>query len=104
MNFKKITLENIDIKQGKLSHKDRVALINDIFQGFLNSKTKKNELKILKIFRQDFARMKSLFNQISKHFCIEILVDEDQINFIYEKQRQEFQNLAQELKLFNRNI
>ncbi|MCD4741632.1 MAG: hypothetical protein K8R67_03980 [Desulfobacteraceae bacterium] len=104
MNLQKVTLQTFDIKEGKLSSKDRNLLRDDIFQGFINSKNKKKTSEILKLFRQESTRIKSLFNKISKCFYTKIQINEDQINSIYKRQRQEFKNLAQELKRLNRNI
>ena len=59
------------------------------------------------MFNWVFVELRCFFNQISKYFYpffIKDQIDEEQINLLYEKQKQEFKNLAQKLKLFNRNI
>lgn len=101
-----LTLENLDIKKGKLSYKTRTALIKDVFSTFLRSKNKKDLLKfskILKMFRQEYAENKSKLNQIIKLFLKKHFSEHFTPDF-YEAPRQIFKNNTQNLKLINRNV
>jgi hypothetical protein len=99
-----ITLDNLDIKQGKLTFKSRSSLIKDVFNSFLESKNDKlNFKKVLKMFRQEYSKIKARLNQIIKLF-----IKKSRNKFYclapHEKTKQEFKNSFQKLKLINRNV
>lgn len=106
MISKKITLDKLIIRKGKLSFQSRTALIKDVFTNFKNSNNKKDKLKffkVLKMFRQEYSNAKNKINQIIRLF-IKDQPSELYLPTFFEEIEQKFQNIAKNQKLIHRNI